>query len=238
MFVRWHPFFSTGEAGGTGSDPDNDQGGKVKPSDVLARYGQTAESALRMAEKLAESENANWQLREKNRTLRHERDDARGKVPAEGGTVLSKDEAAAWATYQALGKPDEVKRTLEASTTAQQELTGLRRAETIRTVAEAHGYKAPVLAKLPSLAGKELVLKDVTEEGKQVKRAFVGDQPLVDYIQANDAEFMPALTAEAQQQQSGGTSYVAQSAGGKPPATNAGKAHIQTTKYAVPGKTT
>lgn len=211
MLLKWiRPLYAADDGGSGGDDPPS---GDVRPSDVLQRYGNTAESALRLAEKLAEAENSNYKLREKNRTLRQERDALQAKVPGEGSAVLTTADVQELEAYRALGKPADLKTTLDKGQATQEELAGLRRTETIRTAAEATGYKAAVLGKLPSLQGKELTLRDVQEDGKTVKRAFVGDEPLTTYIEANDAEFLPALTVEQPQ---GGTAFIPQGTTGKP----------------------
>ena len=233
LISRYHADDDGTGSGGSGTGDDQ---GKVKPSDILARYGQTAESALRMAEKLAESENANYGLRDKNRTLRSERDDLKGKAPADSTRVLSADEAKAFDAFVALGKPAaEIKQALEASGDATAKLSKLERDSQIRDAANAHGYSPAALGKLPSLANAALVLKDETVDEKPVKRAYVtadGKETALDaYIQQHDPEFLPSLKVEAQpsqqQQQTRGTSFVQQHAGGSdaPPA-NAGQAYI------------
>lgn len=241
MLVQWlRPFYAEDDGGGGGEDPST---GKLRASDVLQRHGNTAESATRIAELYAEAENKLYSLRDKNRTLREERDGLKAKLPAEGAVVLTKEDAAQLEAYRALGKPEELGKAVTDRDAAQQELGTLRRAETIRSAAEAHGYRAGPLGKLPSLAGKDLLVKEIQEGDAKVKRAFVKDgateTALPDYIAANDPEFLGALAAETQQHTQAGTSYVQQSAGGgKPKPQNAGQAYVQNTKYAVPGKTT
>lgn len=225
MLVQWlSPFWAADDGGGNGGDPDDAQG-KIKPSDVLARYGQTAESALRMAEKLAESENANYRLRERNRVLTQERDAAKGKQAPDGATVLSADEAKLWAAYQVLGKPDELKTAIETDKTGQERLSKLERDALIRDAAEAHGYKAAALSKLPSLAGKTILVEDGQHEGKTIKRAFVQHEgakvALPDYITQHDPEFVAALPSEPAP--SGGTVLPPQGGGQKPPSDLAAK---------------
>lgn len=232
VITRLYAAESGGSGDGGGDDPPE---GKVKPSDILARYGQTAESALRMAEKLAESENANYGLRDKNRTLRSERDDIKGKQPADGTRVLTADESKAYDAFIALGKPaNEIKQALEASGDATAKLAKHERDAQIRDAATAHGYSPAVLGKLPSLANAALLLKDETVDDKMVKRAYVTadgkETALADYIQAHDPEFLPSLTvsnAPPAPPAPRGTSFVQQHAGGSdaPPA-NAGQAYI------------
>jgi hypothetical protein len=160
----------------------------------------------------------NYELRRKNATLRTDNDALRAKTPADGARVLSKDEAAQWEAYTALGAPDALKQQLATAEGAQAELTTLKRGELLRTAGEAAGYKSAVLAKLPSLAGKDLVVKDVEIDGKKAKQAFVvadgKEHALAAYITEHDPEFLPALTTEAAKP--AGTQFVRQSAGGAP----------------------
>lgn len=211
---------------------DDPQGGespkKPRPSDLAAQYHN---DAMRVSERLAEVLDDNFRLREKNRTLTAELTDAKGKAPADGAVVLSKDEAAQWAAYQALGAPDALKQTVDASTKTADELATLKRERTTAEAAVAAGYKPAVLAKLPSLAGKDLVVKDVEIDGKKAKQAFVvadgKEHALAAYITEHDPEFLPALTTEAAKP--AGTQFVRQSAGSDAPAANAGQAYLNKT---------
>ena len=160
----------------------------------------------------------NYELRRKNATLRTDNDALRAKTPADGARVLSKDEAALWEAYTALGAPDALTQQLATAEGAQSELSTLKRERTMAAAAEAAGYtgKAGTLAKLPSLAGKDLVVKDVEIDGTKTKQAFVvadgKEHALAAYITEHDPEFLPALTAEAAAKPSG-TPFVRQSAG-------------------------
>lgn len=202
-------------------DGDDPQGGdspkRPRPSDLAAQYHN---DAIRISEQLAVVLEDNYKLRDKNRALSADLAAVKGKVPADGARVLSKDEAAQWEAYTALGQPDALKQQLATAEGAQAELTTLKRERTIAAAAEAAGYagKAGTLAKLPSLAGKDLVVKDVEIDGKKAKQAFVvadgKEHALVAYITEHDPEFLPALTADAATH--GGTQFVRQSAGGAP----------------------
>ena len=98
-------------------DDGQPQGGEgQQPSDLLDRYGK---DALKLAEKLADAQRDNYRLREKNRTLTAELTDAKGKAPADGARVLSKDEAAAYDAYTALGAPAALKTQLDTAQGAQ-----------------------------------------------------------------------------------------------------------------------
>ena len=200
-------------------DGDDPQGGdspkRPRPSDLAAQYHN---DAMRVSERLAEVLDDNYKLRDKNRVLVADLATLKGKVPADGVRVLSNDEAAQWEAYTALGAPDALKQQLDGAADAQTQLDALKRGELLRTAGEAAGYKPAVLAKLPSLTGKDLIVKDVEIDGKKTKQAFVADggkeHALTAYITEHDPEFLPALTTEAAKP--AGTQFVRQSAGSSP----------------------
>jgi hypothetical protein len=147
------------------------------------------------------------------------------RVPGEGAVVLSGDQAAAWQTYQGLGAPTDVQQRLTAAEQAQQELAGLRRAEQIRGVAEAAGYKPGVLERLAE--GLTLELREEQRDGQTARVPYVvtGEnqaEPLAEYAQTHWADFLPALRAEQQQlpTQGGGVTYPRQQGGGGQPVTS------------------
>ena len=197
-------------------DGDDPQGGdspkRPRPSDLAAQYHN---DAMRVSERLAEVLDDNYKLRDKNRVLVADLATLKGKVPADGVRVLSNDEAAQWEAYTALGAPDALKQQLDGAADAQTQLDALKRGELLRTAGEAAGYKPAVLAKLPSLTGKDLIVKDVEIDGKKAKQAFVvadgKEHALTAYITEHDPEFLPALAAEAAKP--AGTQFVRQSAG-------------------------
>ena len=213
-------------------DDGQPQGGEgQQPSDLLDRYGK---DALKLAEKLADAQRDNYRLREKNRTLTAELTDAKGKAPADGARVLSKDEAAAYDAYTALGAPAALKTQLDTAQGAQGELTTLKREKTIADAAAVQKWPAATLAKLPSLRDKDLIVKDVEIDGTKVKQAFVShdgkEHPLTEYVTQHDPEFLPALAADATPApNSGGTSFVRQGAGAPPAKQSPITAHINRT---------
>lgn len=222
MFLRWLTPYESAEGAGAGAggadddqDDDDRQDRKLRGSDIRARLGQSQDAIVELSDRLADAQNRNYDLREKNRKLREERDALKSKQVAEGAVVLTKEQAAEWEAFQALGqKPDAVKQALEAKTAAEQKLAGLERDKTIREAAEGLGWKPAAVAKLPSLKEQSITFKDVTEDGKTVRRAYVGDVALAEFVQQNDPEFLPSLTAEsggaAQQQQGQGVRFPAQ----------------------------
>ncbi len=218
-------------------DGDDPQGGesprKPRPSDLAAQYHN---DAMRISERLSDALDDNFKLREKNRALTTDLAALKSKMPADDAVLLSKDDAALWEAYKALGAPAELKQQVEAATDATTKLAALQRNEAFRVAAEAQGYRAGTLAKLPSLAGKDLIVKDVEADGKPTKAAFVvadgKEYPLSDYITANDPEFLPALTADVAKPS--GTPYVRQNVGGAVnPLETFGK-HFQEARDAAP----
>lgn len=162
----------------------------------------------------------NYNLREKNRTLKEQVKDLEGKTPKDGGVILSKAEADLLESYKAVGDVETVKTALGERDQLKGELGVLRKDGVLRDVAEAAGFKLPVLK---TLAGDlQFEIKEIDQDGKKVRTAFVkngdGEKPVADYAKEKWADFLPALTA--QPPQSGGTPFPSQSAGGPPSASS------------------
>jgi hypothetical protein len=170
----------------------------------------------------------NHQYRERIRQLEQQ-------LPGEGAVVLSGDQALAWQAYQGLGAPTDVQQRLTAAEQAQNELAGLRRAEQIRGVAEAAGYRPTVLERLAE--GLEFEVREEQRDGQTARVPYVvtkseqGEQrtPLADYAQQHWADFLPALSAQQQQQppQGGGVTYPRQQGGGQPATSSPVGAYFQ-----------
>lgn len=201
-----------------GDEPE----GKVKASDILNRYGTNEAAALRLAELYADAQNTLYRQRVKNRALTDERDALRAKVPADGAVLMTAEDAAALESYRTLGTPDALKSTQDAAQQAQAKLAGLERERTAQAAASAHEWKPSVLAKLPSLQGKDIEARDA--DGAPAY--FVEGTPLLDYVTAHDAEFLPALQATPPAPTA--QPFPRQAAGGGAPL-NAAQAHIQRT---------
>lgn len=243
MFVRafGRTFFSPDSDGGSAAGDGTQQGdgGQQRQSqgggDVLAGLQRLIErqsgDAGRVAELLYRE---NYDLRERARQLQ-------GQLPAEGAVVLSGDQVQHWQTYQQLGAPDALTQRLTAAEQAQQELSGLRRAEQVRAAAEAAGYAPAVLNRLAD--GLTLDLRDQTVDGQVRRTPYVvsgeGAQqtatPLTDYARQHWAEFLPALQPAQQQGQGGGTTFVPQTSGNGAPA-NPVEAFIQKSNEARASK--
>lgn len=188
--------FVTGDEGESGTASE-----KVKPSDMLDRYSG---DAVKMASRLADLQNDNFEYRRKNDALVTENKDLKAKLPAADAVVLSKDDASELAKYRELGKVDEVKDKLKVGGEATVKVTQYERHETLRKIAKVAGYKDDALADFDQLeGGLEYVEKDVTEttNGKTatVKRVFVkqGDKEtaLGEYVKAKRPHLEAALVA-------------------------------------------
>ena len=191
MLLNFLPFYSD-------DDGQPEGGSDVRASDVLQRFGNTAESALRLAEKLAEAENANYKLREKNRTLRQERDDARGKVPAEGAVVVPQEDAALLETYRAFGAPALLQTALDTKSTAEQELSTLKREKTERRAAEIAGFEPVVLSTLAK--DLDIQIKGTPDKPLPVVLADGQETALEDYARAHWTKFDASLRVHGSSQ--------------------------------------
>jgi len=199
------------------SEENTPQGGANSSNDTIAR------GIERLLERNGNDANAallvlyrdNYDLREANRQLK-------SQVPAEGATVLTGDDAAAWAAYTQLGKPADLQAAIAQRDQAQGDLAKLQRSAMIRTAAEAAGYKPTVLESLDAQTGGAATyeVREVEQDGKRAKVAYVkvGEseaQPLDQYAQAQWADFLPALVTQPQATQPPGTPYPAQQSGGR-----------------------
>jgi hypothetical protein len=210
------PLFAADDGGGADG---GDRRERARATDVHDRYNG---DAMRIAEKLADAQNDNFDLRDKNRQLRGELDDAKKKLIPDGAVVLTGDDAKRWETYQKLGKPEDLEKALKERETATTQLTKLQRDAQVREAAGVEKLNADALLALPGLPS--ITIKDVKEGEAMVKRAFVtpeggAETPLRDYGKQQYAALWSAVEAttqtQTQQQQAGGTVKVPpQSAGG------------------------
>lgn len=178
--------------------PEGGESGDVKASDIINRYGNTAESALRLAEKVADLENRLYRLRRTRDALTSERDDLKAKLPADGAVVVAEADANALEAYKALGEPAALKQALDARQAAEAKLSALTRQEAIRAAAEASGFKPSVLA---TLAGSLEIQTKPSEDGTPVAVVVADgtETPLAAYAEKAWADFLPALKPQAAQ---------------------------------------
>ena len=150
--------------------------------------------ALKLAEKAAGLE---YDLR----TIRTERDALKAALPQEGSVVLSKADAEKWASYSALGKPDDLKAAMTERDSIRADLSGRDRRDSNRTAADAAGYRPGVLEKLLP-ADAVTSVRDVQVDGKAVRTAFVtiagAERPLSEWASTEHADFMPSLAMQPQ----------------------------------------
>lgn len=169
----------------------------------IARY-RGAENAV--AELMAQT----YRLRRGKRIIEGKAtpDEIRAVLP-EGFSLLSKDEAAEFAAFRALGKLDEVKSKVENEAKLKNQLSEQAREAIHRDAAEATGFAPAVLTKIAKSEGLHIEVRDETVDGKVVKKAFARKadkandplMPLTEYAEKHLAEFLPALKATGNNQQ-------------------------------------
>jgi hypothetical protein len=163
----------------------------------LAKHQNNATAAV------AELYRDNYDLREKNRTLKSEKEAAEKKIPAEGSVVLSADEAKVFEAYSQLGTPDQLKKSIEEAKTSKDELGKLKRSQILRDVADIEGMNPSVLSRLAS--DMELEIEEYSEiengESKAKKRALAvvdgRKEPLKTFATREWVDFLPSLNNSA-----------------------------------------
>ena len=206
-FDRWGRFYFDGDGGGGGG----------LSAEAQAAFDNRLKKLEGNAVGLAQ------QLFSENYTLREQKRVMEGKLIPDGAIVLAAEEAKAWESYKALGKPEEVKQGLDKTTQLQGELDKVQREAILRKAADAAGFKYTGLVDRDKVAradGKTLAfdVREVERDGKKVPVAFVKDgdteRPLTDYAESEWADFLPVLKAQGgeqqQQQQSSGTRFIGQ----------------------------
>lgn len=132
---------------------------------------------------------------------RTELDAVKGQLPPEGSVVLSKADAERWASYSALGKPDDLKAAMTERDAFKTDLSGRDRRDSNRSAADAAGYRPGVLEKLLP-ADAITSVRDVQVDGKAVRTAFVkigdSERPLSEWASTEHADFMPSLAMQPQ----------------------------------------
>lgn len=159
----------------------------------------------------------NYQYRQDKRELTNQVKSLEGQLPKEGQVVLSKDDAALFEAYKALGSTEDLGKLQGELTTTREQLGALQKEGTLRDVAEVAKFKLPVLKTLGEKLDYEI--REVEKDGKKEKAAFVKNDkgeftPLADFAAANWADFLPALQQQAEPPK--GTPFPNQNAGGGP----------------------
>jgi hypothetical protein len=166
-------------------------------------------------------ENAN--LREDKRKLKADLEEANKAKPGEGALVLTKEEAADWEAFKALGKPADVKKKLDAHGELEKKVADADRSKLLSEAAQISGFKPSVLEKLAD--GLEIEVKDVPKTNEKnetvnTRVAFVktdtGLKTLADFANDSWKEFLPSLKSDDKgtQGQNGGVQYPNNGSGG------------------------
>lgn len=143
----------------------------------------------------------------------------RADVP-EGGKILKADEAKQWDAYVALGKPEDLKAATEKKAELEAELAKRDLETTIAAAAEAAGFKADVLKKLPGAGDLKFEVKTEKVDGQDQQVPYVtpqkdgaSAQKLSEYAELEWKDFLPSLQAE---DGGNGGSGAPRAAGGQP----------------------
>ena len=157
------------------------------------------------------------------RDLKRQLKTAKTAVP-EGGRVLTKEEAVAFEGFTKLGTLAEVTKRLTDGDAATQRSAALEAERTIERAAAAGGYKPTVLADLAKAKGFTVELVEETVNGAKASVPYavpVGPDgkagakvKLTDYVTANLADYVPALTADAARPSAARTSAGGATTGG------------------------
>jgi hypothetical protein len=138
---------------------------------------------------------------EARETIRTQRADLQKLQVPDGGVVLTKEQAAAWAEYQTHGTPAEVKTKIDTGAEAIGERDTLKQEKALTSVAEAAGYKPRVLGDRLTADKLTPEVREIDQEGKKVKVVYVKGEDnkehlLSDYAKAHWEDYLPALTAQ------------------------------------------
>lgn len=234
------------------SEPNDNKGGSGSSSTEIEATVERLLNSKGDRQAVAELLKDNFKQRDEIRGYLAQIDEVKSKVPAEGTMVLTAEQAKDWTAYQELGKPEDLKAKVEKVSTLEADLAKRDREAAIASAAEAAGYKASVLAKLPGTEALKFELREEEVDGEKKKIAYVtgsGDgatpQKLSDYAEREWADFVPALTAEAAASTpataGSGTPFRGQSGQAKPPKGTQPKQVVENrlkNRYAVPGQET
>ncbi len=144
---------------------------------------------------LDDREADNKKARDQAKALQTELDEAKAKVPPEGSRVLTKDEAAALAAYEVLGKPNELEVKLGDYDRAVSDAATAKRQQLVDAAARdpqnetTYRYKPSVLARL--LEGTALTKND---KGEYTVKSGDTEKALDKYLTEDQVDFLPALT--------------------------------------------
>lgn len=175
--------------------PEGDQGTTPPPvaSDPVVAMTTAFKS---LSEQRGGTEPAALFLMQRYAQLEQQIETLKAKQIPNGAIVLTGDQVALWEALKSY-KPDDVAAALQERDTLKSQIATVEREKLITRAAEAAGYKASVLAKLPDLPAIEVTEKDGKPVADVVKDG--ARTPLADYVTANYADFLPSLQQQSQQ---------------------------------------
>jgi hypothetical protein len=189
-------------------DPTGAEGGKTPPAPETPpadTFDEQAAVTAVLAKHGADAQKALGYLLRDNQSYRRKLSELKAKVPADGAVVLTGDDLKRWTAYATLGNPEDLSAALADRDRFKAEADGFRTAELHKQVADAHGYKVPVLARLASQDQLTIEMRDTKVAGTPAKVAVVMGQddkgkpvetPLPEYAKAHWAEFLTALAPD------------------------------------------
>ena len=155
---------------------------------------QRVKDELKSAQhKIDKLESDNYGYRSRLRELRQELADAQKSVPPEGAVVLTGDKADMWQAFVELGDPKGVAKQLEELDAIKKEMSTLKRAEELRSVAQVAGYEYDVLQALASDTQFAIIDGENGEKVVTVKLAGGSTISLEDFAKQHWQAFLPAL---------------------------------------------
>lgn len=144
-------------------------------------------------------------LHGENHDLRQKNADLRGKVPTDGSVVLSGDQAKEWSAYQALGKPEDLRKTVREHPDLAAKVSAFEREKEVAGIGQIAGMKPSVLQLLADRDRVAFEVREGKEKGKdgkptQVVMVKAGDAdpvPLDDYAAKHWSDLLPSLKPDA-----------------------------------------
>src|ERR1700741_5010590 len=179
MKIRFFPgcllMSAEGEGGGEpGGGPSAGQIATLEAR-LAAAQGSASVVAQQLYNELFSLRGDMRKKEEANAALTAEVADLKKKIPAEDARILTQEEAVAYEALGALGKPEEIKKKLDALPALEQRIADSERATLVSKVAELAGFNAKVFAPLAkdlqfeikAEAGKEVAYVKTSAEGKE-----------------------------------------------------------------------
>ena len=171
--------------------------------ETMTRAEWSALEKQRLADKSTE------QLIEQLVQVKADNHDLRRKAAPEGSVILDAEQAKRWQAWEALGKPEDVTKSLEQAKKDREFVVRTERRQQLNAVAEAAGWDVEAFSDLDSLAGGlEWTVSEVKgSDGNSVKSVTVKvdgkDVDAQEFAKQRWGKFLPVLqikTEESQEQ--------------------------------------